>query len=60
MRRIAASSSINAVSFSSARTTTVFRIRDVRPQSRSFVIRVYDDAGNVIETHGHKGEFNDS
>jgi hypothetical protein len=21
------------------------------------VIRVYDDAGNVIETHEHKGEF---
>jgi hypothetical protein len=21
------------------------------------VIRVYDDAGNVIETHKHKGEF---
>ena len=23
------------------------------------VIRVYDDAGNVIETHQHKGEFKD-
>jgi hypothetical protein len=21
------------------------------------VIRVYDDAGNVIETHEHKGDF---
>jgi hypothetical protein len=21
------------------------------------VIRLYDDAGNVIETHEHKGEF---
>jgi hypothetical protein len=29
--------------------------------SRSYdaVIRVYDDAGNVIETHEHKGEFKD-
>jgi len=28
-------------------------------RSRSYhaVIRVYDEAGNVIETHEHKGEF---
>jgi hypothetical protein len=26
-------------------------------RSRDAVIRVYDDAGNVIETHGHKGDF---
>ena len=26
-------------------------------RSRDAVIRVYDDAGNVIETHAHKGEF---
>jgi hypothetical protein len=25
--------------------------------SRDAVIRVYDDAGNVIETHEHAGEF---
>jgi hypothetical protein len=24
------------------------------------VIRVYDDAGNVIETHEHKGEFKET
>jgi hypothetical protein len=24
---------------------------------KSAVIRVYDKAGNVIETHEHKGEF---
>ena len=29
-----------------------FRIR-----SHDAVIRVYDDAGNVIETHEHAGEF---
>jgi hypothetical protein len=30
-----------------------------KPYSRSedAVIRVYDDAGNVIETHEHKGDF---
>jgi len=30
-----------------------------RTASRSpdAVIRVYDDAGNVIETHEHKGDF---
>jgi hypothetical protein len=25
--------------------------------SHDAVIRAYDDAGNVIETHEHKGEF---
>jgi hypothetical protein len=28
-----------------------------RSRSRKAVIRVYDDAGNVIETHEHKGDF---
>jgi hypothetical protein len=26
-------------------------------RSRDAVIRVYDEAGNVIETHQHKGDF---
>jgi hypothetical protein len=26
-------------------------------RSHNAVIRVYDDAGNVIETHDHKGDF---
>ena len=26
-------------------------------RSHNAVIRVYDDAGNVIETHQHKGDF---
>ena len=26
-------------------------------RSHAGVIRVYDDAGNVIETHEHKGDF---
>jgi hypothetical protein len=26
-------------------------------RSRHAVIRVYDEAGNVMETHEHKGEF---
>ena len=26
-------------------------------RSHDAVVRVYDDAGNVIETHEHKGEF---
>ena len=30
-------------------------VYEVRP--RKAVIRVYDEAGNVIETHEHKGEF---
>jgi hypothetical protein len=34
-------------------------IGDAEHYSRSHdpVIRVYDEAGNVIETHEHKGEF---
>jgi hypothetical protein len=28
-----------------------------RSRSHDVVIRVYDEAGNVIETHEHKGEF---
>jgi hypothetical protein len=28
-----------------------------RRRSHHAVIRVYDEAGNVIETHEHKGEF---
>jgi hypothetical protein len=28
-----------------------------RSRSHDAVIRVYDDAGNVIETHEHAGEF---
>ena len=48
---------LNAVNFSSERTTKRFHRRDARLQSRSFVIRVYDAAGNVIETHEHAGDF---
>ena len=29
-------------------------------RSHDAVIRVYDDAGNVIETHEHKGDFRES
>ena len=28
-----------------------------RSRSHDAVIRVYDEAGNVIETHEHRGEF---
>ena len=28
-----------------------------RSRSHAAVIRVYDDAGNVIQTHEHKGDF---
>jgi hypothetical protein len=28
-----------------------------RSRSHRAVIRVYDEAGNVIETHEHKGDF---
>jgi len=28
-----------------------------RSRSHDVIIRVYDDAGNLIETHEHKGDF---
>ena len=28
-------------------------------RSHDAMIRVYDDAGNVVETHEHKGDFNE-
>jgi hypothetical protein len=31
--------------------------RSFRSRSNDAVIRVYDDAGNVIQTHVHKGDF---
>jgi hypothetical protein len=31
-----------------------------RGRSNDAVIRVYDAAGNVIETHEHKGDFKES
>ena len=30
-----------------------------RSRSHDAVIRVYDEAGNVIETHEHSGDFNE-
>jgi hypothetical protein len=47
---MALASSKNAVSFSSARTAKRF-------PSHHAVIRVYDSAGNVIETPEHAGDF---
>jgi hypothetical protein len=42
-----------------SRTRLVMRIGYAKFFSRSHdaVIRVYDEAGNMIETHEHKGEF---
>jgi hypothetical protein len=33
------------------------RLRDAEQPFTAAVIRVYDDAGNVIETHERKGDF---
>ena len=33
------------------------RVRQILQPLTSFVIRVYDDAANVIETREHTGEF---
>jgi hypothetical protein len=35
-------------------------IYEIRPPlTYNAVIRVYDEAGNVIETHEHAGDFNE-
>jgi hypothetical protein len=41
------------------RTLSVLPIDYARFRSRSYnaVIRVYDETGNVIETHEHAGDF---
>jgi hypothetical protein len=42
-----------------SRMPSAMRLATAKFRSRSHdaVIRVYDEAGNVIETHEHKGEF---
>ena len=35
----------------------LFLFSQVGSRSHRAVIRVYDEAGNVIETHEHKGEL---
>jgi hypothetical protein len=39
------------------RLRTTFAGQKVLSRSRNAVIRVYDEGGNVIETHEHAGEF---
>jgi hypothetical protein len=42
----------------SVRRATRDQLREVlQPRSHDAVIRVYDEAGNVIETHEHAGDF---
>jgi hypothetical protein len=40
-----------------AKTETLDENKLRKSRSHDAVIRVYDDAGNVIETHEHKGDF---
>ena len=42
---------------SRTRLTTTVSNAQFYGRSRDAVIRVYDDAGNVIETYDHKGDF---
>jgi hypothetical protein len=39
---------------------TAFSYALHRSRSTDAVIRVYDETGNVIETHEHKGDFKES
>jgi hypothetical protein len=40
-----------------AATEKVFQPRQFARRSHDAVIRVYDESGNVIETHEHNGNF---
>jgi hypothetical protein len=39
--------------------SSLSRLHKVCSRSHDAVIRVYDEAGNVIEKHDHTGEFKD-
>jgi len=41
----------------SAPVSTAIACAKFYTRSHDAVIRVYDEAGNVIETHEHKGDF---
>ena len=45
--------------FPARRKPRGLRISKVYSRSHDAVIRVYDEAGNVIETHEHAGDFKD-
>jgi hypothetical protein len=42
---------------SPTQSRTQNRLREVFSRSHQALIRVYDNAGNVIETHEHAGDF---
>jgi hypothetical protein len=50
---------LDAASFTdcSGRFALCRRLREVFSRSHDAVIRVYDDAGNVVETHEARGRF---
>ena len=45
--------------FTVLRNCEQYRLRNERSRSHDAVIRVYDAAGNVIQTHKHKDGFKD-
>ena len=46
------------LSYSSTKTDDAIDYANFCSRSHDAVIRVYDEAGNVIETHEHKRDFN--
>ena len=42
------------------RSATQLDTSNIAGHSHDAVIRVYDEAGNVIETHEHRGDFKGS
>ena len=50
-------SSVGCVTASQTQSATQLTTRSFDSRSHDAVIRVYDEAGNVIETHRHAGHF---
>jgi hypothetical protein len=57
MRSCALRELLIAVHFLSAPNSDAANYAKFYSRSHDAVIRVYDEAGNVIETHDHKGDF---
>ena len=47
----------HSVAFGTLKSRIAIEYAKFRSRSDKAVIRVYDEAGNVIETHEHKGDF---
>ena len=57
---LAAAASRNPAARPNGNTLEMSVTRSLYSDPHAAVIRVYDDAGNVIQTHEHKGDFKEA